>query len=449
MSLAPRKRATWGGHAPLVAVALWLFLWVNLDTGFWLIVMPQTLEDWVSLIRACLPFLVLPISAFILIRKDTLRLPGIAPSRLLLIYGILAAISGVFSPEPLWAAYWSVTYLATILTAWTFIDERSPVESARTMLLVTWVFTFIVAAYLAHASSGLIFGHSASMYNRPEAGLDKLSRSSGIARWAAVPGLVCVVRAFYTKRRLLIAGLLGAACFCFFLIYRMQSRGAVFGYFGALIFILLLAGRMRRYALPFVIFATILLFLIESPGVVYDNVFEYLRRGQSEELFESMSGRTRAYEHGVVAFQAAPVFGRGQWTDRLVIFEHVHNSFLQALLNAGIVGGLPYFASWIAGWIMYFRLRNKWRWLSAEERVCLLESGTVMMFFTIRAIPETTTASYAVDLLVMVAVYVYIETLTTDVARRQAAALRASQFVAPARPNDIPSRQLAQAFERR
>ena len=35
-----------------------------------------------------------------------------------------------------------------------------------------------------------------------------------------------------------------------------------------------------------------------------------------------------------------------------------------------------------------------------------------MMFFTVRAIPETTTGEFGVDLLVMVAVYVYLESLT-------------------------------------
>jgi O-antigen ligase len=177
---------------------------------------------------------------------------------------------------------------------------------------------------------------------------------------------------------------------------------------------------MRRYALPFLVISTAFLILLESPGVISEQVSDYLRRGQSEELFESMSGRTSIYEHGIAAFQDAPFFGRGQWTDRIVFYEHVHNSFLQALLNAGVVGGAPYFASWIAGWIMFFKLRNRWRWLSREDRLCLLESGTVMTFFTVRAIPETTTASFAVDLLVMVAIYVYLETLTLDVARRQA-----------------------------
>jgi O-antigen ligase len=418
-SLSSHKTA-WKIRVPLVAAILWLFLWANLDTGFWNLEKPDSTSEWQAAIRAGLPFLVLPLAAFILIRKNALKLPGLAPSRLLLIYGIFAAIAGIFSPEPLWAAYWSITYLSTILTAWTFVDGRFPLESARTMLLITWIVTFLVAAYLGHSSSAMIFGHPISAYNRPETGLDKLSRSSGIARWAAIPGLICVVRAFYSRRLIPIAIFVAIAGVSFFIVFRMQSRGAVFGSLAALAFILVLSSRMRRYALPFLVISTAFLILLESPGVISEQVSDYLRRGQSEELFESMSGRTSIYEHGIAAFQDAPFFGRGQWTDRIVFYEHVHNSFLQALLNAGVVGGAPYFASWIAGWIMFFKLRNRWRWLSREDRLCLLESGTVMTFFTVRAIPETTTASFAVDLLVMVAIYVYLETLTLDVARRQA-----------------------------
>jgi O-antigen ligase len=156
-----------------------------------------------------------------------------------------------------------------------------------------------------------------------------------------------------------------------------------------------------------------------------------------------MTGRTHAYEHGIAAFGDAPIFGRGQWTDRLVIYEHVHNSFLQALLNSGIVGGIPYFASWIAGWVMFFKLRNRWRWLGSQDRLCLLESGAVMMFFTVRATPETTTASFSVDLMVMVAIYVYLEITTLDVARRQVSSSQRPVFIVPSwgtegQPGQIP-----------
>jgi O-antigen ligase len=132
-----------------------------------------------------------------------------------------------------------------------------------------------------------------------------------------------------------------------------------------------------------------------------------------------MTGRTHVYEDGMAAFADAPIFGRGQWADRLVINQHVHNSFLQAMLNSGVTGAVPYFLSWGAGWLIFFRLQKRRLRLNPEDRICVLEAGTVMMFFTVRAIPETTTASYAVDLLVMVAVYVYLETLLLISSRRR------------------------------
>ena len=98
---------------------------------------------------------------------------------------------------------------------------------------------------------------------------------------------------------------------------------------------------------------------------------------------------------------------------------------------------------------MFFKLRNTWRLLSKEDRICLLESGTVMMFFSVRAIPETTTASFAVDLLVMVAVYVYLETLTLDVAKRQFSSSAPLAFTAPSWARAIQSRPTSQVISRR
>jgi O-antigen ligase len=402
----------------IVLVSLWVSMWLNLNTGFWQIQIPSTAEDLLLLIRATLPFFVLPLAVFLLLRRAMPRFPNDSPSRFLFAYGLIAAIAATFSPVPAWSAYWSTTFLATILVAWTFIDRRNPVLSARMLLQITWVATFIVAAILAYETRNSVFGNAASAYGIVGNDLNGLSRSSGVARWAAVPGLVCIVRIFHTRQRALIAFYLYVASISFYIVYRMQSRGAVFGSAAALLFILLVSNRMRRFALPFAIISMTVVLLLETPEVVSNRVSEYLERGQGHEQFVSMTGRTRAYEHGLAAFYDAPIFGRGQWADRLTIGEHVHNSYLQALLNGGIVGGIPYLVSWVAGWILFFRLQRRRRRLSAEDRVCLLEAGAVMMFFTIRAIPETTTASFSVDLLVMVAVYVYMETLTVSALRR-------------------------------
>ena len=410
-----RIRAALRLRAPALAIVIWACLWINLNSGFWNIQAPSSTSEWQLMIRAILPFVVFPAAILFLVSRRNLKLSLWDPSLLLITYGAVAAIASIYSPQPGWSLYWSLAFLATILAAWTFVDRRDFAGSSRQLLELTWVATFIVAALIAREASHSIFGHVQTSYGTVTKELDNQSRSSGVARWAAVPGLVCLLRAYYSRRPAFIALYLGFAALAFFMVYRMQSRGAVFGVVGALLFALIIGSRLRRYALPFVALMIAAIFLFDSPATISDQVTTYLERGQSREEFLSMTGRTRAYQKGISAFEEAPILGRGQWADRLVFQEHVHNSYLQALLNAGILGGMPYFASWIFGWILFFRLHKRSNQLNPEDRLCLLEAGTVMMFFTVRSIPETTTASFSVDMLVMIAVYVYLESLALHV----------------------------------
>ncbi len=426
------NRSPFRVQAPASALILWTCLWFNLNTGFWNIVPPNNAGEWLSLLRSILPFVVLPVSVLLLARRGKLHLPGASPSRFLLIYGGFATFSSVFSPKPLWALYWSTAFLATILAAWTFIDRRESIESARQLLLITWIATFLVALIIGYMARGSIFGDSASAYGVISE-LNGLSRSSGVARWAAVPGLVCLVRAYYTRRRSLISFYLVAAAISFFIVYRMQSRGAIFGAAAAVGFALLVASRLRRYALPFALVAVIAVLYLDPGGTVSNRVGKYLKRGESTEEFETMTGRTRAYTAGIAAFEEAPIFGSGQWTDRLHIGEHVHNSLIQALLNSGIFGTIPYLGSWITGWTLFYRLNSKGVQLKPDDRVHLMECGTVMMFFSVRAMPETTTASFSVDLLVMVAIYVYLETLMLKSAAKKLPKVTPQYYVIPSR----------------
>ena len=401
------------------ALLLWISLWVNLNSGFWDFHHPNNSAELLEFIRAALPFAVLPVAGFFLFLRKSKFLLWNSPSRLLMWYGLIATFATVFSPEPLHSLYWSIAFLATILAAWAFIDGRASEDSARLLLQITWVATFVIAAILAYQTRGSVFSEASSAYGLVGHDLAGLSRSSGVARWAAVSGLVCLLRAYHSRRFIPISFFLGFAAVSFFIVYRMQSRGAIFGSVAALLFALLVSSRMRRYALPFAVLAAFVILILDSPATVSTGIAKYVYRGQSREQFRSMTGRTRAYDKGLVAIEDAPIFGRGQWADRIIIHEHVHNSYLQALMNAGIVGGIPYLASWITGWMMYFRLQKKQAWLRPEDRSCVLEAGTIMMFFTVRSIPETTTASFAVDLLVMVAVYVYLEVLSSAVRARE------------------------------
>jgi len=412
------QRPNWRLYAPASALLLWACLWLNVNSGFWNIQAAHSLDEWQLLIRAVLPFAVLPVAALLVLNRRRLSVPALSPSQLLMIYGILAAIATVASPNPTHSLYWSVAFLATILAARTFVTASTPVLSARQMLQVTWAVMFVVAAIIAYLSRGSILSEAPSAYGSITADLNGLSRSSGVARWAAVPGLVCIIKAYYTRRPALIAIYLSAASAAFFIVYRMQSRGAIFGVAAALAFALFTSSRLRKYALPLVFLAVSAVAVLETPTVLSTRISEYLHRGQTEEQFRSMTGRIDLYAEGLAAFEDAPIMGRGQWADRLIGIGHVHNSYLEALLDAGILGAIPYVASWIAGWILFFRLQKKSRLLLPVDRLALLEAGTVMMFFTVRSIPETTTANFSVDLLVMIAIYVYLEVLTFSTARK-------------------------------
>ncbi len=319
-----------------MGLALWAGLWLNLNTGFWNFDHPASLSDWLLFIRAAFPFVALPVALFVLQRRRKVRIPSRArPHGSFWSTACSLHWLPSFRREHGGPVYWATAFLATIFVAWTVIDRRDPVKSVRRLLIITWVGTFIVAAIIAHQASGAIFGQYATGYGVVMKETEGLSRSSGVARWAAVPGLVCLIRAYHTRRPYLMGVYLGLAAIAFFIVYRMQSRGAVFGAVAALLFALLTSSRMRRYALPFAIAAIATILLIDSPATVSQKVTEYLERGQSKQEFMSMSGRTRAYNKGIVAIQQAPLFGYGQWADREIIHEHVHNTYLAALLDAG------------------------------------------------------------------------------------------------------------------
>jgi hypothetical protein len=84
---------------------------------------------------------------------------------------------------------------------------------------------------------------------------------------------------------------------------------------------------------------------------------------------------------------------------------------MQALLSAGLIGLVVYTASWVVAWIMFVRCLKHRESLPPLHRILLIQCGAILTFFTVRSIPETTTASFSVDLLVMVPVMMYLEIL--------------------------------------
>lgn len=407
------------GEAKLyVCLALWLALFANINTGPWLVDDPHTLWDWITAARVYDTFPVLLVSAILV--ASGRKLPSIkSPLSLLAIYGVVALCSGLASPNFLYATYWSVAFLATIGTYLAFLTTDDFRATAGKVVTGAWMASVVITIAIVISAPESIFRSDTGYFIYREVNGQVIS--SGVARWASVMALGALVRAFYARLRVLRMLLVGVGCFGIWIVYRMQSRGAIFSIAGALLLMLALQKQARILGFcGLAIFLALAVFFDSSAdSSILDNTTTYLERGGSAEGIYTMSGRTAYYARGWEAFKEAPLIGRGQWADRLLEIGHIHNAYLQALLNAGIVGFIPFVLSWIAGWRLFFHFWRARDSLEKSERQSLLECALIMVFFFIRSIPETTTASYAPDLLFMGAVYCYLQALSNGVRGRR------------------------------
>jgi O-antigen ligase len=142
-----------------------------------------------------------------------------------------------------------------------------------------------------------------------------MSRSSGMARFAAVPGIIAFVL-FWRGPRWQRIGWGVLFFYSAALIYLMQSRGAIFAFAFSLAFIMLfLRTRTRVLGIVLMVVFSMGLFADVIPNEVVGRVYEHLGRHQSREELWSLTGRTRAWDAGIEVSMGSPVIGWGFQTD--------------------------------------------------------------------------------------------------------------------------------------
>ena len=135
---------------------------------------------------------------------------------------------------------------------------------------------------------------------------------------------------------------------------------------------------------------------------------EFLRRGQNTQLLESLSGRVDWWEFGWEQFLKQPWIGLGAYTGRFEVLaklgeietSSIHNTYLEALLNVGVVGILPLIAALLGSWYQLMRTLRRYRYDSPERQLAL-EAVGVLSVLTVRSF--FTTASHLAPLSVLFA----------------------------------------------
>jgi len=126
--------------------------------------------------------------------------------------------------------------------------------------------------------------------------------------------------------------------------------------------------------------------------------------------FFTLTGRTAVWAQGWQLFKLSPLFGFGFHADRLLLDgQHMHNSFMHALVQTGLIGTIPFVGAFLWVWILLFKaLRNLAR-LPAIHKQLVIQAGGVLAFLSLRAIPESTGAFFGADWLLLAPLLLYLQ----------------------------------------
>jgi O-antigen ligase len=420
-------KQSWG-HLFSIPAILWLMLWFSINTGPGAFdTEPEGIIEWLNAIRSNFQYVVALIGLVYLITKHSTINILHGPVRMWLIYGLLSLFATFMSPDPLSAFYWAVAYLAVFLAMRAYINFPDPLEVAEQLNRLNWIVTtlfllilvFFARDYLLpviieqNTAYGVFGGAQMKELAMP------MSRSSGMARFAAVPGVVAFVMLWHSHG---LKRLLWIVLFCasVYLIYLMQSRGAIFGMAFAMSFVLLFQGRRSRtIGIVLVSLFGLMLFTDVVPVETINEVKDYLYRGQSEEDFRSLTGRTRAWDYGLAAGLESPLLGWGFQADRALIKEHVHNTYLYAFLTSGFPGLIAFTAGLAWAWVLFIKIMRKYTIENPARKLFLIQVGGILAFFTVRSIPEVCGALFAVDYMIMLPILAYLNILHNKLKEEQ------------------------------
>ncbi|MCX6720718.1 MAG: WecB/TagA/CpsF family glycosyltransferase [Candidatus Staskawiczbacteria bacterium] len=129
----------------------------------------------------------------------------------------------------------------------------------------------------------------------------------------------------------------------------------------------------------------------------------------------TLSGRTGGvWTDAMHLFLKNPIFGFGFQADRYFLNgQHAHNSIVHALVQAGILGTVPFVLAFVLTFLMLVRLLKNHN-IEQKEKNFLVMLSAVLVFFAVRSITESV-AFFSADWLFVAPIIAYIQCLDSQV----------------------------------
>ncbi len=393
----------------LITIILWLLVWGGMFSDPINLKAPNLLTSPFAFfqgVRSMLPILVVYL-VLLWILAAKARYPFIrAPLQFLLYYcGLGIVVSLFLSPAVLTSLYWAGLYLSPILVIWFMSERKDPLDILRKLIYVNYgIFVLITMMLFPESYRGPRMDPTrVQFYNLPF-NLGTM-RVNGAGRFALVVIIISTVRflSSRSKKRYFWIPLVIPS---FYMLARTQSRTALLGLAvaGALfIFMkhpdwrLLFAGPAAAY-------------------VIWLSGFKWRAQGRFGGLI-SLTGRELTWERAISQIKQSPFLGWGFNADRILLnAEHMHNSYLHAMIHAGILGTVLFTVGFIVAWslIIKSKILYRARYTSMPDQALLMESVMIFGFLSSRSFFESTGAFYGVDLLLLVPAMTFIHLWTVN-----------------------------------
>ncbi len=394
---------------------LWLAIWASLFSGIYNVYSPRFLADPMGFIqgaRALLPVLAAYVACIRIMAVRSV-FPFAGSSLGYLFYYFLVGLfsSLALSPDKLTALYWGTLFVAPLLVIWIVLEKQDPLRFLRRIITLNYVMVAVVILLVMPEAIRIGLGRLpfTQLYNLPF-GIGEI-RSNGVGRFVLVGTIVGFVRFLTTQGKLRYLWV-ATVPFTLFLLAQSQSRTSLLGLAVAAMLFVVIRGADWR-----------LLFAVPvATYVIWLSGIRWRVRGDLSRLM-NLTGREYTWQRGIEKIKQSPVFGWGFHGDRIMLnSEHMHNSYLHAMINSGGVGVIFFSACLFAVWrlIMRENLIPKLRSLSFDKRAWPMECILILGFLTARSFFESTAAFFGVDLLLLIPAIAYLYTWAEALKRENA-----------------------------
>jgi O-antigen ligase len=381
----------------ILSLVLWFMAWGGVFTGIYNLTPLPSIHDPLAFFQGARALLPVMAAYFCLLwalaSKARFRFDGTSLG-FLFYYSGLGMLSSVFySPDKLTALYWGSAYLAPLLVIWFITERPDPLSILRTILRSNAAIIIVLMLAVLPEAARFGFGRAArfEIYLLPF-GLGEV-RANGVGRYALIVLIVAFVNLATAsgKKRLFWLPLTVPALF---ILMQTQSRSALLGLAVASMLFVLIRGINLR-------------FLVAGPVAAYAiwvSGFTWRAKGALSSLV-FLTGRDNTWQKGLVRIKQSPFFGWGFHADRLLLdSEHMHNSYLHAGIQAGLIGTLLFAAAVAVLWAFLWKsgVIRRIRTVEGPDQALLMQSVLILGFLSARSFFESTAAFYGVDLLLFV-----------------------------------------------